>query len=92
MTSYNQTINNKNKQILNKELKYVLHVHTQEPIHAPSLTYLQTRSGFKINNTIRTPAADKFASTGIYRVSEQSGTNGNFNNFSYFYLLVKVED
>jgi hypothetical protein len=28
----------------------------------------------------------------IYRVSEKSGTSGNFNYFSYFYLQVKVKD
>jgi hypothetical protein len=27
----------------------------------------------------------------IYRMSEKSGTNGNFNYFSYFYLQVKVK-
>jgi hypothetical protein len=26
-----------------------------------------------------------------YRMSEKSGTNGNFNCFSYFYLQVKVK-
>jgi hypothetical protein len=29
--------------------------------------------------------------TVLYQVSEKSGTNGNFNYFSYFYLQVKVK-
>jgi hypothetical protein len=32
-----------------------------------------------------------YPSVSIYRVSEKSGTNENFNYFSYFYLQVKVK-